>query len=159
MTSTGFIRNKAELVRRAVEHRKAGRIWQGAYGFLDIIRGRARVKVCAVGCLATPLTRAEDAERWGSRRFQVFGHAAYRTLEEDFGIPHDLAMQADHIFEGLPERLAKSWPEEFARALPRRKIRPSELNRFDAWLDDHNKKQGRRALLKYLRTGALPEGA
>ena len=41
----------------------------------------------------------------------------HRLYETEMGIPRILARLEDRIFEGLPNELAKSWPERFLEAI------------------------------------------
>ena len=86
--------NKPELKQSVLAemamHRKADRLIQG-YGYWENDKG------CAVGCL-----------------IKSGNHAEYETK---FGIPEMLAGLEDIIFEGLPEKESKEWPERFLKAI------------------------------------------
>ena len=85
--------NKPELkewcINEMAMHRKAETLIKGRYW--------ENGKGCAVGCLIK-----------GSN------HEAY---EPEFGIPQMLARLEDCIFEGLPDKDAKKWPERFLKAI------------------------------------------
>ena len=73
----------------------------------EIIKGRywENGKGCAVGCTIHGETHA--------------------SFERELGIPQMLAWLEDVIFEGLPNRLAKTWPERFLSSIaPGRDLSP-----------------------------------
>lgn len=81
---------KAAILDQLARHRAADEIVQGYYW--------ENGKGCAVGCTV----HGDD-------------HAKYET---QFGIPQILARLEDCIFEGLPNDVAKGWPERFMSAIP-----------------------------------------
>src|ERR1700729_287428 len=82
----------------AVKSRYLARV-EGHAAADEIIKGRywEAGKGCAVGCT-------------------VHGNS-HDDFERELGIPQVLAWLEDVIFEGLPNRLAKSWPERFLSAI------------------------------------------
>lgn len=99
-TYQGII-TKKEFVKELRAHQKAddfikGSYWNGSKG-------------CAVGCSLESIKRTKKIELSES------DHAQYPTL---LGIPEWLARVEDTIFEGLPLGRSKSWPVEFAKAIP-----------------------------------------
>ena len=82
----------------AIKHKYLARV-EGHAAADEIIKGRywEAGKGCAVGCT-------------------IHG-AAHSDFEHELGIPQILAWLEDVIFEGLPNRLAKTWPERFLSAI------------------------------------------
>ena len=81
---------KESVVAEMAAHRKADELVQG-YGYWKYGKG------CAMGCLI----KSGD-------------HKEYETR---FGIPEQLALLEDSIFEGLPKELAQKWPERFLESI------------------------------------------
>ena len=129
---------KAELIRRAIEHREQDRLIQ-QYGFfepMDAEQAHAYSQPemdgdkndwregdwagCAVGCLAAPVLSQEDYRTlWRRGDFKPLSfESAAGILQDEFGIPRALTVMAEFVFEGLPKDEAAEWPEQFARALP-----------------------------------------
>jgi hypothetical protein len=82
----------------------------------EIIKGRywENGKGCAVGCT-------------------IHGET-HESFERELGIPQMLAWLEDVIFEGLPNRLAKTWPERFLSSIaPGKDLSPVGW-RFLHWL-------------------------
>jgi hypothetical protein len=82
----------------------------------EIVKGRywENGKGCAVGCT-------------------IHGEA-HESFERELGVPRMLAWLEDVIFEGLPNRLAKTWPERFLSSIaPGRDLSPVGW-RFLHWL-------------------------
>lgn len=87
---------KEKVMAKIAHHRKADALLQGAYAApVD-----GKMTYCAVGCLL------EDPDG---------GHYRYAS---EFGIPTQLAYLEDNIFESLPPKLAKVWPERFMGSIP-----------------------------------------
>ena len=82
---------KEVAIAKMRAHRDADELVQG-YGYWEDGKG------CAVGCL-----------------IESNDHMKY---EKVFGIPVILAYLEDRIFEGLPKKLAREWPERFLNAIP-----------------------------------------
>lgn len=80
---------KAKYLKRVRAHEAADEIIKGQYW-----QGG---KGCAVGCTV-----------------HSANHNAYET---ELGIPEMLARLEDVIFEGLPAKKAKEWPERFLKAI------------------------------------------
>jgi hypothetical protein len=82
----------------AVKARYLARV-EGHAAADEIIKGRywEAGKGCAVGCT-------------------VHGES-HEDFERELGIPQIMAWLEDVIFEGLPNRLAKTWPERFLSAI------------------------------------------
>ena len=81
---------KKAVVAEMAAHQKADSLVQG-YGYWKDGKG------CAVGCL-----------------IKSDNHKEYETR---FGIPEQLALLEDSIFEGLPKELAQKWPERFLESI------------------------------------------
>jgi len=129
---------KAELIKRAVEHREEDRLIQ-EYGFFEPMDETQAAEFnrpgmdgektdwqagdwagCAVGCLASPvLTQDEYRTLWrkGQLSEMSFDDAS-DTLRAEFGIDRALVHMAELLFEGLGKEDAQLWPEQFVRALP-----------------------------------------
>jgi len=80
---------KAKYLARVEGHAEADEIIKGRYWEAG--------KGCAVGCT-------------------IHGDS-YADFETELGIPRILAWLEDVIFEGLPNRLAKTWPERFLSSI------------------------------------------
>ena len=80
---------KARYLLRVAAHAEADEIVKGRYW--------EGGKGCAVGCT-------------------IHGEA-HEDFERELGIPQMLAWLEDVIFEGLPNRLAKTWPERFLSSI------------------------------------------
>jgi hypothetical protein len=80
---------KARYLSRVVAHAAADEITKGQYW--------EGGKGCAVGCT-------------------IHG-SSHEDYERELGIPQMLAWLEDVIFEGLPNRLAKTWPERFLSSI------------------------------------------
>src|ERR1700677_676720 len=80
---------KAKYLKRVAAHFKADEIVQGATG--------QDGGGCAVWCT-----------------LDKYDHQAYET---ELGIPRSLARIEDGIFEGLPVKESKKWPEQFLKAI------------------------------------------
>jgi hypothetical protein len=88
---------KAHYLARVAGHAEADEITKGHYW--------ENGKGCAVGCT-------------------IHGET-HESFERELGIPQMLAWLEDVIFEGLPNRLAKTWPERFLSAIaPGRDLSP-----------------------------------
>jgi hypothetical protein len=88
---------KSNYIARVAGHADADEIVKGRYW--------ENGKGCAVGCT-------------------VHGEA-HESFERELGIPRMLAWLEDVIFEGLPNRLAKTWPERFLLSIsPGRDLSP-----------------------------------
>lgn len=97
---------KSNYLARVAAHADADEIIKGKYW--------EGGKGCAVGCT-------------------IHGET-HQSFERELGIPQMLAWLEDVIFEGLPNRLAKTWPERFLRAInPGRDLSPVGW-RFLHWL-------------------------
>ena len=95
---------KKIFLEEIIKHRKADQIIQGTYG-----EENGKWKGCAVGCSIHSLNI-----RLG-KKYSTSDHSVY---EKELGIPEWLARLEDTIFEGLPIKDAKKWPEKFAKAIP-----------------------------------------
>jgi hypothetical protein len=97
---------KANYVARVIAHADADEIVKGRYW--------ENGKGCAVGCT-------------------IHGES-HESFERELGIPQMLAWLEDIIFEGLPNRLAKTWPERFLTVIaPGRDLSPVAW-KFLHWL-------------------------
>lgn len=97
---------KATYLARVRAHRKADELIKGQYW--------KNGKGCAVGCTV-----------------HSSSHADY---EIELGIPEQLARLEDAIFEGLPNGMAKRWPEKFLSAIKPGADLSLVRHRFAAWL-------------------------
>ncbi len=80
---------KKTYLARVVAHRKADELIKGKYW--------EKGKGCAVGC--------------------TIHSSEHNRYETELGIPEWLARIEDTIFEGLPDKEAKMWPERFLKAI------------------------------------------
>ena len=88
---------KANYLARVAGHADADEIVKGRYW--------ENGKGCAVGCT-------------------IHGES-HESFERELGVPRMLAWLEDVIFEGLPNRLAKTWPERFLSSIaPGRDLAP-----------------------------------
>ncbi len=93
---------KATLLEEIIKHRKADEIAQGSYG-------GDTGPWCAVGCAVQSLN-----VKLG-KTYSTADHSVYET---ELGIPRLIAKLEDRIFEGLPAKEAKTFPEKFIKAVP-----------------------------------------
>jgi hypothetical protein len=93
---------KAHYLARVEGHAAADEIIKGQYWEAG--------KGCAVGCT-------------------VHG-GSHCDFERELGIPQMLAWLEDVIFEGLPNRVAKTWPERFLSSISPGKTSPASLGSF-----------------------------
>lgn len=100
---------QAKYVNRVVRHYFADEIVQGIYW--------REGKGCAVGCLA-----------------HVDGFHAHAALEDQIGLPADLARVMDGIFESLDNQSAKDWPLAVITTLPLGANLTGIWPKFAAWL-------------------------
>jgi hypothetical protein len=92
MTMLAFVNTtvtKPAILKQLKAHAKADQFVKGMYW--DYVKG------CAIGCT-----------------IHSGNHVEY---EKRFGIPQMLAHLEDHVFEGLPNDLAKKWPVQFMSAV------------------------------------------
>jgi hypothetical protein len=92
---------KSTILAGLATHRAADEIVQGRYW--------ENGKGCAVGCTLESIRRMKGIEN--------IDHSSHRTAEKETGIPQILWRLEDRIFEGLPNELAKDWPEQFTSAI------------------------------------------
>jgi hypothetical protein len=125
---------KAELVQRAIDHRKADAIRHDGYGNLN-----GEFTGCAVGCLVMPTgARVKDLEPEfidavlecdqgegydGPLTYSVEPFGAYNWLSDEFSIPRYVLTFAEGLFESFSpsrndNRRDKKWPEKFVKAIP-----------------------------------------
>ncbi len=93
---------KDTLLEEIIKHRKADEIAQGSYG-------GDTGPWCAVGCAVQSLN-----VKLG-KTYSTADHSVYET---ELGIPRLIAKLEDRIFEGLPAKEAKTFPEKFIKAVP-----------------------------------------
>lgn len=103
-TYQGII-TKKEFVKELKKHQKADAFLQGTYE--STVDGE--FKGCAVGCSLKSIAQATNVT------VKFNDHTAYPKL---LGIPTWLAKVEDRIFEGLSVKDSKTWPVEFAAAIP-----------------------------------------
>lgn len=120
---------KAELLQRAVDHRKADDLTQGTY-LLTQVDGD--FKGCAVACLSVPVDRKARNRVLGGLRAaatRVYGRTwgttpafnnetAQRILGRHYALPKWTVRLADDIFEALDVKRSRRWPERLVEALP-----------------------------------------
>ena len=109
---------KTNILNGLAVHRAADEIVQGHYW--------ENGKGCAVGCTLESIRLMKGLDN--------IDHSNHRVAERETGIPQILWRLEDRIFEGLPNALAKDWPEQFTAA-----VRPgADLTmiwpRFALWL-------------------------
>lgn len=97
---------KQKYLDRVRAHKEADEIIKGKYW--------ENGKGCAVGCT-----------------IHSGNHDSYET---ELGIPRLLAKLEDGIFEGLPDHLAKEWPEKFLSSIPVGANLSSVWPNFAYWL-------------------------
>ena len=129
---------KAELIKRAVEHREEDHLIQ-EYGYFEPMEEHEALHYnqphangakcdwkegdfagCAIGCLASPVLSQQEYRRLfklGELHTLSFDDAR-EVLQDEFGIDFVLVTMAEHLFERLSKEEAQKWPEQFARALP-----------------------------------------
>ena len=96
---------KVALIKSLEVHAKYDEFLKGTYySSYRTSKGAQRFKGCAVGC-----TIGETAKE------QVNIHKRY---EEYYGIPRFIAHIEDDVFERLSVEASKSWPLDFANAIP-----------------------------------------
>ena len=95
---------KKMFVAEVINHRKQDQLIKGTYG-----KENGKFKGCAVGCGVHTLNMKLG------KTYSYDDHSAY---EKELGIPEWLARLEDTIFEGLPVKESKLWPEQFAKAIP-----------------------------------------
>ena len=103
---------KDSLLASLAGHREQDRLKKGTYW--DNGRG------CAVGCTLHDFRPGEEGK-----------HSLYEPL---FGIPRDLALLEDGIFENLLDEDSLAWPERFTRAIPVGADLSLVTRRFLHWL-------------------------
>jgi len=96
LTFTNCKHTKAELLASLHRHAATDAITQGVYW--------EGGEGCAVGCSIRDFAPGKESN-----------HSLYELL---FGIPEELALLEDKIFESLPFEKAKEWPIRFAEAIP-----------------------------------------
>jgi hypothetical protein len=92
---------KTNILNGLAVHRAADEIVQGKY-WKD-------GKGCALGCTLESIRLM--------RGYDVIQHDSHATAEKETGIPRILFRLEDRIFEGLPNEIAKDWPERFTSAI------------------------------------------
>ena len=107
----GKISVKRKYLARVRQHRKADELIKGIYQDKDYA---GTWRGCAVGCT---LHSSE--------------HDAYET---ELGIPRQLALLEDAIFEGLPEPTHLEWPERFLNAITVSADLRGVHHQFTIWL-------------------------
>src|SRR4051812_321342 len=90
---------KVMILEEVVNHRKQDQIIKGTYGTEN-----GKWKGCAVGCSIHSLNIRLGKE------YSTSDHTVYET---ELGIPEWLARLEDTLFENLPEKESKTWPEQF----------------------------------------------
>lgn len=94
---------KSALVREIKWHQKQDRIVQGQYGSCgEEFRG------CAIGCAINSLSRVQK---------KCLPTDRHMVLQEELGIPVEIAHLIDAIFEELSQADAMGWPLRVAKAV------------------------------------------
>ncbi len=96
---------KKDMLREVLKHQKADQIVQGTYG-----EQNGQWHGCAVACSLRSLAVIQGKKL----EVRYDQHARY---ESDLGIPEWLARLEDAIFEGLPKKESKVWPEQFLKSI------------------------------------------
>lgn len=133
------IKNKRELVLRALGHARLDHIAQGTYGSASC-NGEVEFKGCAIGCLATPHRKGELRSFirrlgeliCGEYELEEAGTDQIPRLKREFGICPELARVAEAFFESQPTHgAAIEFIPEFAKALPEgANITPRKVRKF-----------------------------
>lgn len=92
---------KINILNGLAVHRAADEIVQGQYW--------ENGKGCAVGCTLESIRLMKGLD--------AIDHSSHALAETETGIPRILWRLEDRIFEGLPNKLAKDWPEQFTSAI------------------------------------------
>src|SRR5487761_496068 len=92
---------KSGILAGLAVHRSADEIVQGNYW--------ENGKGCALGCTLESIRRMKG--------IKAIDHWSHALAEKETGIPRILWRLEDRIFEGLPNHLAKEWPEQFTSAI------------------------------------------
>lgn len=116
LTFPGGQAQKDALLAAIRADKKADRLIKGQYG---PAKGE-QFKGCAVGCTIRAL---------GGDQFD--NHSLYESL---IGVPQEIAILEDDIFEGLPAEEAMEWPERFTAAIPVGVDLKPAYHRFMAWM-------------------------
>jgi hypothetical protein len=103
------ITNGRELIARAEGHAKFDRISQGTYGKPDSNGSDVEYKGCAMFCLSTPATIADENIGIWNRIWNMLDRTGeferedeIERIREEFGICDGLLDLTEAIFEGLP---------------------------------------------------------
>ena len=96
---------KKEFVKELKMHQAADAFMRGTYS--DTLDGQ--FKGCAVGCSLESISRTKGI------KLKYSSHIEY---EKHLGIPAWLAHVEDRLFENVSNKRAKTWPVEFAEAIP-----------------------------------------
>lgn len=104
---------KRKYLARVRRHIKADELVQG-YGYWHDGKG------CAVGCTV-------ERDNYG----KTSAHARYRI---ELGIPENLALLEDNLFESLPKLAAREWPVQFLSVI---KTGADLSDVYDQWLAWH----------------------
>ena len=112
---------KARFLAELKAHQQADRFLRCTYWDKDDQRG------CAVGCSIESITRHIDTT------VQI-NHNDHAGLADWLGIPTALAFLEDRLFEGVTIERSKTWPVEFAEAIPVGADLSMAMPRFLHWL-------------------------
>lgn len=96
---------KNQMLVEVRKHRKADQIVQGTYG-----QKNGTWKGCAISCTLRSLAIIKGEEL----TTEYSQHSRYET---DLGIPKELAMIEDVLFEEMSVKDSKTWPEKFLKAI------------------------------------------
>jgi hypothetical protein len=100
---------KSEFLKELKKHQSADAFLRGTYSHIEKNKV-GNFRGCAVGCSLHSVARVKKL-----KNVKYGDHKAY---EEHLGIPEWLARVEDRIFEGVSNERAKTWPVEFASAIP-----------------------------------------
>ncbi len=97
---------KVAFLREIAAHEAADQLIKGTYG-----RMNGHFRGCAIGCSLHSLNRIQGKP-------ELEKTDAHARIPTELGWPLWLAYLEDHIFERLPDDLARTWPRRLAEAIP-----------------------------------------
>jgi hypothetical protein len=100
---------KDEFLAEIGKHEAADALIKGTY-----VQMNSDFKGCAIGCALHSLNILQGKTGKAAAK-NTNAHVRY---EEELGLPTWFAYMEDHIFEHLPDELAKTWPRRLAEAIP-----------------------------------------
>ena len=100
---------KAAFLAEIMKHEAQDAIIKGTYG-----RMNSHFRGCAIGCALHSLNILQG--KTGPALLEQTG--LHQRYEAELGLPTWFAYLEDHLFENLPDNLAKTWPRRLADAIP-----------------------------------------